>query len=182
LGDRRVSSQGGPSEPGSVTVLDRIMLLACFGSLSLQLAAWVQELNSPSRLNPRFAGHREARYLDACSLLFELVLISSPHPCNHQSTIHHSFPITRLTDTTSHFDHQPLQTLSNQSRAIASPASILASTPRGTNTPHQYGDHTHTSSTGLPSRLPRRSLQSKTIPPGIQIKNSQSDQELLLVY
>ena len=164
-----------------MTVLDRVMLLACFGALSLQLAAmaaWVQELNSPSTLGLPVI--ESAILLDACSLLFELVLISSPHPCNHQSTPDRSFPITRLTDNTSNFVHQPSQTLSIQLRATAFPAlSLLALS--AAQTPHQHGDHTHSSFPGLPSRLPRRSLQFQTIRPGMQIKNSQSEQKFLLI-
>jgi hypothetical protein len=47
--------------------------------------------------------------------------------------------------------------------------------------PHQHGFHTNSSSQDFSSRLSRWPLQSQTVYPRLQTKDSQSDQELLLV-
>lgn len=48
-------------------------------------------------------------------------------------------------------------------------------------TTHQHGYHTNSSSPDFSSRLSRRPLQSQTDHPRLQTKNSQSDQEFLLI-
>lgn len=98
-------------------------------SLSLQLAAraaWVQE-----QLLPQSCVFRESRaILDACWLLFKLVLIPSSHPCQHQSTIQvHSFQPGSRTSPRLLLLSSVANTTYHHPRASAPSVYVLASTP-----------------------------------------------------
>jgi hypothetical protein len=107
-----------------------------------------------------------------------LILLLIPTILHQQSNVRFLQPSSRTPLPTCSINHRKhyQTTLGHLHLQSASLLALPAA-----QTTHQHVYHTNSSSPGLSPRLPRRPLQSQTVCPRLQTKNSQSDQEFLLV-